>query len=311
MTSSIPSFRRIKGLLVCSIIRMVAYLPFSRAQKIGAAFGLLMAIIPSKLKRTITINIELCFPNQTREERVHLVKSILIETGKTALEMAAFWTWNTSQLFPLIKKVSGEEAVRQALQAGQGCIFLGPHLGAWELVNLYLSPRYDMVTLYRPPRLQELDCIIRRARERLGTTMMPTNPSGVKALYKALLNKKAVGLLPDQDPGQGGGQFIPFFGIQTWTMSLVAKLASKSKAPVFFVYAERLPIGEGFHIHFVPASPSIHEEDPVVSLSAMNSGIEQCARAIPSQYQWSYKRFKTRPEGEDGFYHQEEEDQDV
>ena len=302
--------RKLKGLIVRGIIQAAACLPFTSAQKIGAWLGRLMACVPSKLKKTISVNIALCFPEQSREEHTDLVKKVLIETGKTALEMAAFWTWSTNQLFPLIKKVTGEEALKQAIQEGHGCIFLGPHLGAWELVNLYLSPRYDMVTLYRPPRIKELDCIIRRARERLGTSMMPTTPAGVKALYKALLNKKVIGLLPDQDPGQGGGQFIPFFGIQTWTMSLIAKLAGKSEAPVFFVYAERLPIGQGFHIHFVPASQAIHDEDPVISLSAMNDGIEQCARAIPSQYQWSYKRFKTRPEGEDGFYHQEE-DKDV
>jgi KDO2-lipid IV(A) lauroyltransferase len=295
--------RKIKGLIVRGIIHGVSFLQFTTAQKIGAFVGRLLAYMPNKLHRTIAINISLCFPEKSRTEQ-----QILIETGKTAMEMSAFWTWNISRLFPLIKKVTGEDAIKQTLREGHGCILLGPHLGAWELVNLYLSPRYDMVTLYRPPRIMELDKIIRRARERLGTTMMPTTPAGVKTLYKALINKKVIGLLPDQDPGQGGGQFAPFFGIQTWTMSLISKLASKSDAPVFFVYAERLPIGEGFHIHFVPASQAIHDEDPWISLGAMNSGIEQCARAIPEQYQWSYKRFKTRPEGEDGFYlHQEDE----
>lgn len=303
--------RQLKGLLVRGIIVGAARLPFTMAQKIGAFLGHALALLNTKLKKTITVNIALCFPQKSREEQAALVKKILIETGKTALEMPAFWTWNTSQVLPLVKKVSGEEAVKQAVAQGNGCIFLGPHLGAWELVNLYLSPRYNMVTLYRPPRIKELDSIIRQARERLGTVMMPTTPAGVKALYKALINKKAIGLLPDQDPGQGGGQFIPFFGIQTWTMSLVAKLASKSEAPVFFVYAERLPTGQGFHIHFVPASQAIHDVDPITSLNAMNDGIEQCARAIPSQYQWSYKRFKTRPEGEDGFYYHQEEDWDV
>ena len=30
--------------------------------------------------------------------------------------------------------------------------------------------------------------------------------------------------------------------------------------------------------------------------------VEQCARAIPEQYQWIYKRFRVRPTGEQAFY---------
>ena len=34
----------------------------------------------------------------------------------------------------------------------------------------------------------------------------------------------------------------------------------------------------------------------------MNAGVERCVRRIPEQYQWNYKRFRTRPEGEARFY---------
>jgi KDO2-lipid IV(A) lauroyltransferase len=31
--------------------------------------------------------------------------------------------------------------------------------------------------------------------------------------------------------------------------------------------------------------------------AALNRGVETCLRVAPEQYQWSYKRFRQRPEG--------------
>ena len=36
--------------------------------------------------------------------------------------------------------------------------------------------------------------------------------------------------------------------------------------------------------------------------AAINQGIEYCVREHPEQYQWNYRRFKTRPAGEAGLY---------
>ncbi len=36
--------------------------------------------------------------------------------------------------------------------------------------------------------------------------------------------------------------------------------------------------------------------------AALNQGVELCVRRCPEQYQWSYKRFKTRPPGQPKLY---------
>ncbi|MGB5718252.1 MAG: hypothetical protein WBN81_14325, partial [Gammaproteobacteria bacterium] len=38
------------------------------------------------------------------------------------------------------------------------------------------------------------------------------------------------------------------------------------------------------------------------AVTATNQAVEDCVRECPEQYQWSYRRFKTRPEGEAAFY---------
>jgi Kdo2-lipid IVA lauroyltransferase/acyltransferase len=71
---------------------------------------------------------------------------------------------------------------------------------------------------------------------------------------------------------------------------------------VLFTFAKRLPKGKGFELICLPADADISDEDPRVATSALNRSIEQCVRLAPEQYQWEYKRFRKRPEGEASFY---------
>jgi KDO2-lipid IV(A) lauroyltransferase len=46
----------------------------------------------------------------------------------------------------------------------------------------------------------------------------------------------------------------------------------------------------------------MYSEDVEVSTAAMSGMVEKYVRAYPSQYLWSMKRFKKRPEGEPRWY---------
>jgi KDO2-lipid IV(A) lauroyltransferase len=81
------------------------------------------------------------------------------------------------------------------------------------------------------------------------------------------------------------------------TMLLANRLARKTGAKVVFAYAERLSGGRGYHIHYLPADEQIKDDDPLVAATALNHGVESIIRLLPSQYQWSYKRFQIQPEG--------------
>ncbi len=86
-------------------------------------------------------------------------------------------------------------------------------------------------------------------------------------------------------------------------IAIVGPTASgKTGASIVIGYAERLPKGKGYHLHIRQADPKISDSDPLVSATALNKTVEDYIREVPSQYQWSYKRFKKRPEGEEKFY---------
>jgi KDO2-lipid IV(A) lauroyltransferase len=291
------------ALLLKLLFRLFALLPLPAAHALGAALGGLFGLIPNKRRRTAQINLALCFPERDQRARRKLLRRNLIEFGKMFTEIGVLWTRGERGIRRLVRRTSGETALKERMAQGQGLILAMPHLGAWEMVNLYASLHYPLTTLYRNPPLTGTGQIMRAARERFGARLMSADGGGVRALYKALDNGEMIAILPDQVPGSGAGAvFAPFFGIPASTMVLLSRLAAKTGAPVMFAYAERLPWGRGYHLHFRPAPAAINSDNVDTSATQLNAMVEQCVRALPTQYQWVYKRFRVRPPGERAFY---------
>jgi Kdo2-lipid IVA lauroyltransferase/acyltransferase len=280
------------------LLSFCAVLPLPLAHFLGTCIGWGLILISNDLLRISKVNIPLCFPNLRAELQRRLIRASLVEAGKTMTEAGALWKWPASRLATLVKGTSGEEFLHTAVAAGSGVILATPHLGAWEMMGLYSSMHYHITTLYRPPRLIDTAELVRRGRERFGAKLVAVDVNGVRALYHALARGDVIGMLPDQEPGAGNGIFTSLFGIPANTMVLLSRLAIKTGAKVIFCYAERLPRGRGYHIHFIPAPDEINQAPLEQSVAVMNNTVETLIKQQPEQYQWGYKRFRTRPEGE-------------
>ena len=291
-----------QAIVVKLLLRLTAWLPLSVAHGLGAAVGGLMILIPNQLQRVARRNIALCFPDWDEAARHRLLRDYLIANGKLVGETGIFWLGAKRRLETLVVEVVGEEHISQGLARGNGVILVSPHLGNWEVAGLYWSTRYPITSLYRPPRMNALDTLMRQARQRRGAHLVPTNAQGVRALYQALGRNELIGILPDQDPREPNGAFAPFFGLPANTMTLLSRLARKTGAAVVFTYAQRLPRNAGFRLHCLPAPTAIAAGNLAASVAAINAMVEHCARATPAQYQWGYKRFLTRPPGEPPLY---------
>ncbi|HKK13863.1 MAG TPA: lysophospholipid acyltransferase family protein [Gammaproteobacteria bacterium] len=288
--------------LVRLLLRGFALLPLPVAHGVGAALGWLLSVVPNSLRRTSETNLRLCLPEVSADRRRRLVRRSLVETGKTAAESGAVWLWPPERVMPLVRETVNERLMEDAVAAGRGVILATPHLGSWEMAGLHASVRFGITSLYRPPRMAELETLLRRARERTGARLVPTDAGGIRALYHALGRGEVMGILPDQEPAPGAGVFAPWFGVPAYTMSLLSRLARKTGAPVIFIYAERLPFGRGFRLHYRGADPAVASADPREAAAALNRSVEACVRALPAQYQWSYRRFRTRPDGQAPVY---------
>ena len=292
-----------QALLVRLLFGIFSLLPLRAAHALGVGIGTLFWLFPNRRRRTAETNLHLCYPALADAERAALARASLREYAKGFVELGTLWTRDDAHLRELVRESRGEAAVRSAFSAGKGVIIAAPHLGAWELIGLYCSVLGKINSMFRIPPMSQVGSAMRAARERFGAKLVPADGSGVRALMKALARGEAIGILPDQVPGDmSGAVFAPFFGQPAATMVLLSRLAARSGAPVFFSFAERLPRGGGYRLHFLPAPPEVASDDNIVAATAVNVMVEQCVRLAPAQYQWVYKRFRVRPPGEASVY---------
>lgn len=279
------------GRIVYAIFWLIGALPLRWLHGLGARLG---QARQGRVRRIVDCNFVLCFPEWSTAERATRVDATLAESGRSMLEAFRIWT-RPKQALSWIKEIHGEEHLTRAREAGRGVLVLAPHLGAWELLNLYLATTGPGAVLYRAPSSLALESAIAQARAALGTAQIRADRNAPRKLIRRFNAGEWAGILPDQQPRVGEGVFAPFFGIDALTMTLAPRLAQR--ATTLFGWAERLPNSAGFRLHFAPAPAALADPDPVIAAGAMNAAIEALARQAPDQYAWTYKRFSLRPPG--------------
>ncbi|UTF59084.1 lysophospholipid acyltransferase family protein [Gilvimarinus sp. DA14] len=286
-----------KQRVVLALVKGVGCLPLWCARSLGAAIGWLLWLTNSRARRVTQTNLRLCFANMPEAELNALVRKSLIETGKAGAEIPVIWRRRDSWLRQKVLEYEGTDLLRRSIERGKGVIMLTPHLGDWEVLPCIIALHGKMTILYQPPGDSALDEYICQARKRAHLELAPTNRRGVTSLIKALRKGEMVGILPDQvpDPGNGGLE-APFFGEQALTMTLVHSLMRSTECEVLMCYALR--IAGGFKVVFSACDSEIYAEQTERGVKGLNLSVEQAVRQAPSQYQWEYKRFKSRSTGE-------------
>ncbi|MDR3387903.1 MAG: lipid A biosynthesis acyltransferase [Rudaea sp.] len=280
------------------VLRITGHLPLRWLHDIGAAFGWLVWCLHGTPRRRAQVTLSLALTQISDETRQTLLRRSLIESGKALLEVARIWRGDPAATLALVREVRGLELFDKALTTERGVIIAAPHLGCWELLNFWLCSRTPIAIVYRPPRQTALEPLLLKARGTLAAEQVRADGAGVRKLYKRLNAGGVVGILPDQQPRRGEGEFAPFFDTPALTMVLLPRLAQRTGAQVLFAFAERLPRGSGYRIHILPAPEEIAAADLPTAVAALNRGVENCVRIAPDQYQWSYKRYSIRPQGE-------------
>jgi KDO2-lipid IV(A) lauroyltransferase len=265
------------------LLRLVARLPLRLLHAVGVGVGWIVYLLSPRYRRVLRSNLDAAGLSGLRS-------AVIGECGKAALELPAIWLRPHAHAVERVVEVHGWEHVEVAARLGKGLMIVTPHLGCWEMVGQYVSSRIPMTAMYSPPKLRSFESLMRVGRERGGAmTSVPADLRGVRAMLKALKRGEAIGLLPDQVPGTGEGEWVEFFGRPAYTMTLVGRLVQQTGVPVLLCSAERLPRGGGYRFSAEPWVASGAAESPA---RALNRSLEQMIRRCPQQYLWSYNRYK-------------------
>jgi KDO2-lipid IV(A) lauroyltransferase len=281
---------------------LVARLPWPLLRTLADALARGWQRADTTMARVVRRNLELAHPDLLPAQRALLQGRVLRTTARQFFETLRLWTRPSAQNLSRIRETQGVDLFDAALASGHGLIVAAPHYGSWELLNQWLASRTALAILYAPPESRIGEAFLRRVRAMHGdaqrVTQVRAEGAAVRQLFKLLKDGGVTGILPDQQPKAGDGEFAPFFGIPALTMTLLPRLAQRTGATVLVGYCERIgDDGDGplFALRFEAAPTEI--ADTQQGVAALNAMVERVARRDPAQYQWTYKRYSIPPEG--------------
>lgn len=241
------------------------------------------------------------FRDQVKQAGVDpaLARAAIAEAGRMVMELPFLWLRPASRPLASFTRIEGAELVDAAHAGGRGLLLLTPHLGCFEICAQAYAERFSaqfgpITVLYRPAKQPWLREVMEGSRARPGLATAPASLAGVRQMIRALRRGETVGLLPDQVPPEGMGEWAPFFGREAYTMTLAARLAQQTGAVVLLIWGERLRGGQGYVVRFQPMPEALPDDVAAQAESAaiVNRAMEGLIRQCPQQYLWGYHRYK-------------------
>ena len=275
--------------MLIGLLRLLAKLPLSWIHAVGGALGWIVYFLSNKYASRLRANLLQSRLWRDKKDYERILHRNIGESGKAGTELIAVWFRPVAPAVRLVVRADPIALVEAAERRERGVIYLTPHLGCFDAAALWAAQRRPITVLYRPPKVKALQPLIEAGRGRDRVRLAPANLAGVRLLLKALRRGEAVGILPDQVPGNGEGVWADFFGRPAYTMTLAGKLAHATGATILMAAAVRLAHGAGFALHFTEYTGHIRGED---SARDLNAAIERTVAIEPAQYLWSYHRYK-------------------
>jgi len=246
--------------------------------------------------RTIKINMALIEPALTVKQKKTVIKDIVRHQCLSSVESIKSWAMPPEWSIEQIREVHNQEILLEGLANPNGMLAIVPHLGTWEMMNAWLNQFGSPTIMYKPVKDKLTGDFILKGRARLNATLVPTDSSGVKAVFKTLKRGGFSIILPDHVPEPSGGVVVPFFGVKTLTSTLAPKLASKTKCALVGLSCIRRDDNRGFDIYcYKLDDPALYDRNTEVATHALNIAMQEMIEDQCSHYMWGYRRFKRIP----------------
>ena len=283
--------------MVMNPYHIFKFVPLSVLQMLARFVAWIILRMPSaSIMRTVKINMALIAPTLSDLQKQALTKEIIYHQCLTSIESIKSWAMPPDWSIAQIRDVHNKDILLDGLASPNGMLAIVPHLGTWEMMNAWLNQFGSPTIMYKPVKSMMTNDFILQGRARLNATLVPTDGSGVKAIFKTLKQGGFSIVLPDHVPDPSGGVVVPFFGIETLTSTLASKLASKTKCALVGLSCIRRDDGRGFDIYcYKLDDPALYNRNAETAAYALNLAMQRMIEDNCSHYMWGYRRFKLIP----------------
>ena len=278
-------------------MRMLAPLPLAWVRALGHALGLVLHVLVRSRRRVVDVNLRLCFPQWSEAQRARVRREVFVNVAQSWLDRS--WLWH-GRPEVVRRRLLLTGALRE-LAGQEPTIIFAPHfvgLDAGVTALTQQQPR-PMTGIYTPQSNKVVDAWVMEGRNRFGGKPL-SRADGVRGLVSALRQGDLLYLLPDMNFGPEESIFVPFYGVPAATVPSLSRFARLGRAKVVPVVTRMTP--SGYEVRVLEAWAGFPSRDVEADTALMNERLQGYIDAMPGQYYWVHKRFKTRPPGEPGVY---------
>ena len=279
-------------------MRLLARLPLPVLRALGAGLGRLLYALARRRRHIALVNLRLCYPDWS-DARLHdVARRSFVLFSQAFFDRA--WLWHAPPA--VVRQRLRITGATGDLTREGAVVMFAPHFYGMDAGGSAVMDQIERpaCTIYSTQSNPAVDAWMRAGRLRFGQATLLSRQDGVKPIVRALREGKMLYLLPDMDLGPQDSIFVPFFGIPTATVPSLPRFAKLGGARVVPVVTRLVP--DGYEVRVHPAWQSYPSDDVRADTARMNAELQTWIDAMPEQYYWVHKRFKTRPPGEPPVY---------
>ena len=261
----------------------------------------------NKRKKIAFTNISLCFPEYSEAQKDNLMRNNIKAVVQITLSLGELF-FRSRQHILSRGNISGEEHIIAAEKSGKSIIFLGPHCYGLDFGGIAgINARgYALSSMFKDYKNPIFDWFVTRYRTRFthlsGKGTLYHRSEGLKPVIKSLRDNTHFYYLPDEDHGRENSIFSDFYATQKATLPMVGRLAKLGKALVIPFYTSYNEKTTKYDIFFHAPLHDIPTGDELKDTQIMNQAIEKLIDEDRSQYMWTLKLLRTRPDPKDKIY---------
>ncbi|MGC9460101.1 MULTISPECIES: lauroyl-Kdo(2)-lipid IV(A) myristoyltransferase [Vibrio] len=285
---------------------------------LGLTFGLPLTLLPNSVRVSIArfiarkmckkqrgsvqkarINLALCFPEKSEQEREAILEKCLVTAGTFLLGFPAI-SLRSKKWLERNSSIIGLEYLQDLQKNNQSAILLVPHSWCIDIPAILLASRgLPVSAMANSQKNPFTDWLMHKQRVQYGGRVYDRS-GGIKPFIKSVKDGYLGYYLPDQDHGPEQSVFVDFFATEKATLPGLGKLAKVSRAKIVPTFASyNIETGK-YEIEIKPPLEDL-SGDEYIDARVMNEVVEGFVNPRPEQYMWILKLLKTRRDGNDPY----------
>ena len=275
------------------IIKGIGYLPRWVMLVFGNGAGWLFYSFNRKRREIVLKNLDLCFPHWPIEKRQQVTRQHYRYFGQAIVDLGLIWSTSEERLNRYVN-LNGLEHCLKAQREGRPIIFITPHVICVDMAATILSQHIPLCSIMKDMRNPLFNAQVIAGRSRFGLKLYKRH-GGIGRTVRELKRKGNCFYIPDQDLGKRNSVFVPFYGVQTATLSTLDRMVGITDAIVMPIRAY-LDLDTGqYHVTVEQPLPGFPTDNEKTNARLMNAAFEDIIDGAPEQYMWTLRWFKTRP----------------